>query len=321
MRTRFGVSLRIHHEPLVELGRALLRQGYSFITPTPETHRRANRNAEARGRARGSSLRDVFGWNRPFDQGALPSPLLSLLRDANALDVRQDDLRSRVRFSTLGGRAFAHGSYPTVEDDAVFFGPDTYRFCSLITSNMVPCARVADIGCGSGAGGIVASRFARDVVLSDINDSALALARVNAAIAGLERVEAVRSDVLASVDGSFDCIVANPPYLADAAARAYRHGGDDLGSELSLRIARESLDRLAPGGRLILYTGAAIVDGVDVIQRGLLPLLTERGATYTYEEIDPDVFGEELDLAAYQNVDRIAAVGLVAVMPMTSGAR
>ncbi|MGE0403972.1 MAG: SAM-dependent methyltransferase, partial [Kofleriaceae bacterium] len=32
-------------------------------------------------------------------------------------------------------------------------------------------------------------------------------------------------------------------------------------------------------------------------------------AELVYEEIDPDVFGEELDTPAYRDVDRIAAVG------------
>jgi hypothetical protein len=38
--------------------------------------------------------------------------------------------------------------------------------------------------------------------------------------------------------------------------------------------------------------------------------LEERDCDYTYEEIDPDVFGEELESAPYDRVDRIAAVAL-----------
>ena len=56
-------------------------------------------------------------------------------------------------------------------------------------------------------------------------------------------VRLVRSDVLAAVDGAPDLIVANPPYMRDHAARAYRDGGGSHGEELSLRIAREALAR------------------------------------------------------------------------------
>jgi hypothetical protein len=40
------------------------------------------------------------------------------------------------------------------------------------------------------------------------------------------------------------------------------------------------------------------------------PRLESRNCKYTYEEIDPDVFGEELDSAPYDRADRIAVVAL-----------
>ena len=54
------------------------------------------------------------------------------------------------RFSTLNDLLLAHSPYPTTDADAVFFGPDTYLFCKLI-SDAIKTA--VDIGCGSGAGG------------------------------------------------------------------------------------------------------------------------------------------------------------------------
>ena len=41
-------------------------------------------------------------------------------------------------------------------------------------------------------------------------------------------------------------------------------------------------------------------------------LLRQAGVAFIYREIDPDVFGEELDAPAYANAERIAAVALVA---------
>jgi hypothetical protein len=41
-----------------------------------------------------------------------------------------------------------------------------------------------------------------------------------------------------------------------------------------------------------------------------LPRLTAGDLAWTYEEIDPDVFGEELEAPAYRAADRIAAVVL-----------
>ena len=41
----------------------------------------------------------------------------------------------------------------------------------------------------------------------------------------------------------------------------------------------------------------------------------EKSAKVHYEEIDPDVFGEELENPAYAEVERIAAVVLTLTMP------
>jgi hypothetical protein len=85
------------------------------------------------------------------------------------------------------------------------------------------------------------------------------------------------------------------------------------GGRLSLDLALAAAERLAPGGRLILYTGAAIVDGRDELKEALEPALAERGCSLRYRELDPDVFGEELEKPPYHDVERIAVVGAVAV--------
>jgi release factor glutamine methyltransferase len=300
---------------LVALGRALLAAGYHFVTVTPETHRRVNARAGTRPAA---SLRDVFGWSRPFDPGLLPPAMIDLLAAADALRIDGARLRSTVRFSSLGGRIFAHSAYPTVEEDAVFFGPDTYRFCGLLARALGPCRRLVDVGCGSGAGGLFAAGSASAVVLADVSPKALGFARVNAALAGVA-AEVVESDVLAGVRGTIDRVIANPPYLRDDAGRLYRDGGGAYGEALAVRIVRESLARLAPGGSLVLYTGAAIVDGEDTFLRLAGAACREAGARFTYEELDPDVFGEELGRPAYADVERIAAVALVATRPGAVG--
>jgi release factor glutamine methyltransferase len=312
---------------LIDLGRALREAGYAFVTGTPETHRRVDARAARAGRATARSLRDVFGWSRPFEADVLAPRIMALARAADILVPDGPDgaegsrLRSRVRFSSLGQHLFVHSAYPTVEADAVFFGPDTYRYCDLIAAETHGARRrakrVVDVGCGSGAGGIVAGAAADRIVLADINVGALRLAAANAVLAGVsDRVEVTESDVLRSVEGAIDLVIANPPYMVDPASRAYRDGGGSFGEALAVRIAREALARLEPGGRLILYTGAAIVDGDDTFLRAVREVCLEARAVWRYREIDPDVFGEEIEQNdAYATVERIAAVALVATLP------
>lgn len=302
---------------LVELGRALRDAGYGFVTVSPETHRRVDARAAAAGQAEARSLRDVFGWSRPFDAALLPPTVVSLARRAGVLVEDGALLRSRVRFSTLRGELFVHSAYPTLSPDAVFFGPDTYRFCDLIAAEAASARRVVDVGCGSGAGGIIAAKTAEEIVLADVNRAAVAFAEVNATLAGVAtKAAAVTSDVLAGVEGPIDLVVANPPYMIDHASRTYRDGGGAYGEALAVRILREALARLAPGGRLVLYTGSAIAaGGVDTFferARGVLDG-ARRDVAWTYSELDPDVFGEEIEQNdAYATVERIAAVALVA---------
>ncbi|MBA3599282.1 MAG: methyltransferase [Methylibium sp.] len=119
---------------------------------------------------------------------------------------RHDEYRSRPRQSRLGGRCaraawqrlaqqrtrldvnwlYFHSAYPTNQDDAVFFGPDTYRFTAAIDVHLAggrTVRRAVDICCGAGRGAVVIAlaRPDADVHAVDINDAALRLTAVNAA--------------------------------------------------------------------------------------------------------------------------------------------
>ena len=61
---------------------------------------------------------------------------------------------------------------------------------------------------------------------------------------------------------------------------------------------------------MLLYTGVAIAGGVDAFLTDMMPLIADGQFDWSYSEIDPDVFGEELEQPDFKHVDRIAAVGL-----------
>jgi release factor glutamine methyltransferase len=302
---------------LLALGRELQAGNYRFTTVTPATHDRVNR----RSISTASPLARVFGWSQPFHRAELSSHIVALLEQAEEVETEGELLRAKVRFSTLGEQLFVHSAFPTDAPDAVFFGPDTYRFARAlrqVIADMPGAASltVIDIGCGSGAGGLhaaglIGARAHVDVILSDINRNALRYSRINARLNGIANVRTVLSDVFDSINEGGDLIISNPPYLVDRSARLYRHGGGELGFDLSLRIVNDSIDRLYSGGRFFLYTGTPIIDGCDRFFEALRPQLETRRCEYSYEEIDPDVFGEELDSAPYDRVDRIAVVALI----------
>jgi methylase of polypeptide subunit release factors len=316
---------------LLKLLNELSKINYRFIVPTPVTHARFLKQLDHK---QAITFRHVFGWNVPFSTETITPEALHLTHLAGIQKCDDTRVRSNVRVASIENQLFLHSAYPTEDVAAVFFGPDTYRFNRFVESGLAGIFpqhknsskidhapfHILDIGCGSGAGGIMAAKWLVNAKktpalrLNDLNPLALYYSKINAAAANIP-VELVEGDFNNALNRPYDLIIANPPYMSDAKERTYRHGGELLGLALSLHIVDAATRCLAPGGQLMLYTGVAIVDGVDPFAAEVQALLKKRGFTWTYCELDPDVFGEELLQPPYQNVERIAVVGLIATAP------
>lgn len=131
-----------------------------------------------------------------------------------------------------------------------------------------PVGRILDLCTGSGCIGIAAASIFEDaeVDLADISTDALDVAAVNIDYHEVgDRVSTVRSDVFDGLEGRYDVILSNPPYvdaddIADMPAE-YGHepelglaaGGDGL--DIAHRILARAADYLNPGGLLIVEVG------------------------------------------------------------------
>lgn len=141
-------------------------------------------------------------------------------------------------------RTFAHvckGRTLHFETDAgVFSKAHVDKGTALLQKTLpeVYTGRALDLGCGWGALGVfMAAQWpAAQVVLSDINERAVMLARKNLARNGLHAT-VYQSDGLEAIEGIFGLIATNPPIRAGKAA--------------VYRLYEESIARLAQGG--ILY--------------------------------------------------------------------
>lgn len=134
-----------------------------------------------------------------------------------------------------------------------------------------PPARVLDLCTGSGCIAIAtAVRFPQaEVVGSDLSEAALAVARENAVLHGVEgRTRWLNADGFEEMVGAvFDLIISNPPYVGvteyEALPPEFGHeprtglvSGDD-GLDLPLRILAQAADYLAEEGWLVLEVGAS----------------------------------------------------------------
>lgn len=85
---------------------------------------------------------------------------------------------------------------------------------------------VLDMGTGTGIQGIAAAMKGCDVTFSDLDKRALECAKGNAAANGVHG-RFVLSDMFDDIDGSFDTIIFNPPYLVGTSNDIALDGGEN----------------------------------------------------------------------------------------------
>jgi release factor glutamine methyltransferase len=179
----------------------------------------------------------------------------------------------------LGVVSFHHRDFKS-DSRALIPRPETEELAEWILSmSMGDDLKVLDMGCGSGVLGLTlaAERPTWQVTLADISEDALTLAKENAAALGIGSARFLRSDLFSAVEGEFDGIVANLPYVPESEraslSREVMHdpalalfGGAD-GLEVIRRFIPEAFRRLRPGGWMVLEIGHDQASQVEEILR------------------------------------------------------
>jgi release factor glutamine methyltransferase len=173
--------------------------------------------------------------------------------------------RERVPVAQLTGQREFWSLPLRVGPQVLIPRPDTETLVSaaleLLPDPAAP-ARVLDLGTGSGA---VALALAQErprarVVATDRSQEALKFAQQNAETLGMaSRIYFLRGDWAQPLAGGFDCVVANPPYLAD-------------GERTSLA------PELAHEPAAALFAGPTGLEALERLCREVPPLLSGCGA-------------------------------------------
>jgi release factor glutamine methyltransferase len=172
-----------------------------------------------------------------------------------------------------------------VTQDVLIPRPET----ELLVMTLIELARqsprdpiaICDVGTGSGIIAVAAAKHLPKsrVTAIDVSPAALAIARGNAQTHGvLDRIEFVESDLFAAVppERRFDFVVSNPPYVGETeletlAPEVRRFEprvalvAGSRGTEVIERLLAQAVERLHPGGRLLLEISPMIHDAVQAL--------------------------------------------------------
>ena len=147
------------------------------------------------------------------------------------------EIEPLARILPIGDLLLAADGYSRgVDDPPDYVAP--YTPTSRLLDNLTPRRRVRralDVGTGSGVQALRAARHAREVVATDVNERALAYARLNAALNGRENIELRTGSLLEPVAGErFDPACAERVLHVRARRRQSQEEHADDGAERAL---------------------------------------------------------------------------------------
>ena len=156
--------------------------------------------------------------------------------------------------------------------------PDTETLIEKVlqhTEGMDPALRVLDIGTGSGRIAITLKHLKPhlQVTAADLSTSALKVCEINSRHLLNEPLQMIESDLFSHIDGTFDVIVSNPPYLtrSEVAEMQTRHwpepvsaldGGVD-GLDTIRILINEGYDYLPRDGVMFLEAGINQIQAIE----------------------------------------------------------
>lgn len=176
-------------------------------------------------------------------------PGLLPLRDLLGMIGAHEWRRKGVPVPALGARVHPHhGVYAPVRGEYVDL------VAAELRGRDVAGRRALDVGTGTGVLALLLARAGARVVATDVEPAAVACARENVARLGLSAaVEVVRADLF--VDGAFDLVVSNPPWIPGDARTPLERAVYDPGGAFLARFLAGLREHLAPGGEAWLVVG------------------------------------------------------------------
>jgi len=189
---------------------------------------------------------------------------LDKLIKAGLILEKENYYQSKMRVTPYREKYFYHKSFeetardllPPHEIENAFLGVNSIDFADFWIEQVKGrrFKRALDLGTGSGIQAILLSEFCNEVMTSDIQESALHWAGINARINNSE-IKLRLSDLFENIRGKFDLILFHFPWIAN----------DSSGLDFIIRVLDKLDEYLNKDGEFYGNPISPIIDGRDVL--------------------------------------------------------
>lgn len=214
----------------------------------------------------------IFALTLDIKKSALASSdrILKMAQAKQIVRIADERLTGRPLWYIIGDADFC-GYKIKVDERVLIPRPETEDLVMLAVSMAKEGQKILDLCTGSGAIAIATAKELQkknirvEITASDISEDALTLAKENAEANGAE-VKFLQSDLFARLDGEYDLVISNPPYIPTATVQTLQRevrdfephlaldGGED-GLDIYRRIAEQAQTHIRAGGSLLMEVG------------------------------------------------------------------
>lgn len=209
---------------------------------------------------------------RDLVEAAFPSTRLETMAANGVLEFTGDKVRAAldIRPHSDGVRDFyvvsdqdaAVRRGPLRHDHVLGIGGASVSLARAVTRN--PVRRALDLGTGCGIQALHLDAHCDEIVATDTNERALALAAMTARLNGMSW-DLRQGSLFEPVAGErFDLIVSNPPFVVGSGARDYIYRDSGVaGDALCQRLIEQIGDHLSPGGTAHIMANWIVREGKE----------------------------------------------------------
>ncbi len=175
-----------------------------------------------------------------------------------------------------------------IEENKDVYSPDEDTFLLLDLIQIDEGEDILEIGCGTGMISIHCAYHGANVTAVDVNEKAVELTSKNAEINDIDLKDILFSDMFSEVQGMWDAIIFNPPYLpkVEGYPMDVRWDGGIDGDETIVKFLERSYSYLCPEGRVYFCCSdlAPLTRIYNTIDMGY-EIIEQREKTFDFETI------------------------------------